>query len=339
MSADNPDPEILARKNADHAFENRLRPRRFEDFPGQEQVCRNLRVYIEAARKRGEPLDHILFSGPPGLGKTTLAGIVAAEMGVESHVTSGPALERPADLAGLLTSMKEGQILFVDEIHRLSNVVEEYLYSAMEDWAIDIVMDSGVYAKSIHLTIPRFTLVGATTREGLLTAPFRARFGILERLDYYSPEELLRILVRSAAILGVQLDGEGGRELARRCRGTPRIANRFLSRARDVAEVTGDGIVTDFIAAETLRMLGVDAGGLTEMDRRILETLVRHDGGPVGLKTLAVTVGETEDTLENVYEPFLIREGYLVKTPAGRKLAPRGWEAAGGGGKPGGLFG
>lgn len=325
MSPDEP----LSTQTTEHAFENRLRPKRFEDFPGQEQLCHNLRIYIEAAKKRGEPLDHILFSGPPGLGKTTLAGIVACEMGVESHTTSGPALERPADLAGLLTSLKEGQILFIDEIHRLSSVVEEYLYSAMEDWAIDIVMDSGLYAKSIHLTIPRFTLIGATTRDGLLTAPFRARFGILERLEYYSASELSTILNRSASILGVSLSEDGATELARRCRGTPRIANRFLSRARDVAEVKGDGVITDGVAQETLRMLGVDEYGLAEMDRRILETLVRHDGGPVGLKTLAVTVGETEDTLENVHEPYLIRQGYIVKTPAGRKLAPDGWTVCG----------
>lgn len=318
--------EAFSSENPDQAFENRLRPKQFEDFPGQERLCHNLRIYIEAAKKRHEPLDHILFSGPPGLGKTTLAGIVASEMGVESHVTSGPALERPADLAGLLSNLKEGHILFVDEIHRLSSVVEEYLYSAMEDWAIDIVLDAGMHARSYHISIPRFTLIGATTREGLLTAPFRARFGILERLDYYSPEELGRIIRRSASILKVGLTEEGAVELAGRSRGTPRVANRFLSRARDVAEVKGDGVVDQELACEALRMLGVDESGLSDMDRRVLETLARHDGGPVGLKTLAVTVGETEDTLENVYEPYLIRQGYVTKTPSGRKLAPEGWD-------------
>ncbi len=322
-------PEAMNTSRTDAAFENKLRPHAFDEFPGQDQIKSNLEIYIAAARKRGEPLDHILFSGPPGLGKTTLAGIVAHEMNTQMRTTSGPALERPADLAGLLTSMQEGDILFIDEIHRLSTVVEEYLYSAMEDWAIDIVMESGLYAKSVHLTIPRFTLIGATTREGLLSAPFRARFGILERLEYYPPEHLLAILHRSAKILGVELDEEGGMELARRCRGTPRIANRFLSRARDVADVKGDGDVTEAIAKMALKMMGVDANGLSEMDRRLLETLLRHDGGPVGLKTLAMTVGEEDDTLENVYEPFLIREGYIIKTPQGRKLAARGYDTLG----------
>ncbi len=321
--------DALNSSASDKAFENRLRPKTFDGFPGQDQIKNNLRIYIQAARKRGEPIDHILFSGPPGLGKTTLAGIVSQEMDAQMRYTSGPALERPADLAGLLTSMKEGEILFVDEIHRLGNVVEEYLYTAMEDWAIDVVMESGLYAKSIHLTIPRFTLIGATTREGLLTAPFRSRFGILERLDYYPPEHLNAIVLRSAGILGVKLTDEGAMELATRCRGTPRIANRFLARVRDVAEVKGDGTVTLEIAREGLAMLGIDANGLTEMDRRYLATLEQHQGSPVGVKTIAVTVGETEDTLENVYEPFLIREGYVNKTPQGRRLAPKGFSVLG----------
>lgn len=313
--------------NTDSAYENKLRPKEFSQFPGQTKIKENLHIYIAAAQKRKEPLDHILFSGPPGLGKTTLAGIICAEMQTEMRVTSGPALERPADLAGLLTSLEEGQILFIDEIHRLSAVVEEYLYSAMEDWAIDVVMESGLYAKSVHLTIPRFTLIGATTRAGLLTAPFRARFGIQERLDYYPPEFLAEIITRSASILGVQIDEAGSIELSRRCRGTPRIANRFLSRVRDVAEIKGNGVITEDIAKTGLEMLGIDQNGLTEMDRRYLSCLEKHAGGPVGLKTIAMSIGEEDDTLENVYEPYLIREGFVSKTSQGRKLAPRGHEA------------
>lgn len=312
----------------DVAYENQLRPKVFSDFPGQHQIKENLEIYIRAAQKRGEPLDHILFSGPPGLGKTTLAGIISSEMTTEMRVTSGPALERPADLAGLLTGLQEGEILFIDEIHRLSAVVEEYLYSAMEDWAIDVVMESGLYAKSVHLSIPRFTLIGATTRAGLLTAPFRARFGIQERLEYYSPECLTQILHRSARILNIGIDEEGALEIARRCRGTPRIANRFLSRVRDVADVKGNGTINREFACIGLAMLGVDENGLTDMDRRYIECLSRHNGGPVGLKTIAMSVGEEDDTLENVYEPYLIREGYVSKTPQGRKLAPKGQLAA-----------
>ncbi len=314
---------------SDVAYENRLRPREFSEFSGQPKIEANLEIYITAAKKRSEPLDHILFSGPPGLGKTTLAGIISAEMGTQMRTTSGPALERPADLAGLLTGLQEGEILFIDEIHRLSAVVEEYLYSAMEDWAIDVVMESGLYAKSVHLTIPRFTLIGATTREGLLSAPFRARFGIQERLDYYSPQALSGIIKRSASILKVEIEDNGANELARRCRGTPRIANRFLSRIRDVAQVKGNGVITKDIANLGLEMLGVDENGLTDMDRRYLTCLARHSGGPVGLKTIAMSVGEEDDTLENVYEPYLIREGYVSKTPQGRKLAPRGYDAIG----------
>ncbi len=312
----------------DVAYENKLRPKIFAEFPGQNQIKENLEIYISAAKKRDEPLDHILFSGPPGLGKTTLAGIICSEMATEMRVTSGPALERPADLAGLLTSLQEGEILFIDEVHRLSAVVEEYLYSAMEDWAIDVVMESGLYAKSVHLSIPRFTLIGATTRAGLLTAPFRARFGIQERLEYYSPEYLTQIIHRSASILNIKIEEEGALEIAKRCRGTPRIANRFLSRVRDVADVKGDGIITNEFASIGLAMLGVDKNGLTDMDRKYLECLFRHNGGPVGLKTIAMSIGEEDDTLENVYEPYLIREGYVSKTPQGRKLAPKGQFAA-----------
>ena len=313
----------------DPAAENLLRPRTFADFPGQDAIKRNLEVYIAAATRRGEPLDHILFSGPPGLGKTTLAGIVAAEMGAALHVSSGPALERRADLAGLLTSLSPGQALFIDEIHRLPLPVEEYLYSAMEDWALDIVMEQGLYAKSVRLPVPRFTLIGATTRDGLLSSPFRARFGILERLDYYDPATLAVILRRSAGLLGVRLDDEGADRLARHCRGTPRVANRFLARARDVAQVRGRGVVDGAMAGLALEMLRVDRHGLDEMDRRLLDTLARHDGGPVGVKTLAVSLGESEDTVENVHEPYLVREGFIAKTPQGRRLAPRGWEALG----------
>lgn len=315
--------------NPDIAFENKLRPRKFADFPGQTQIKENLQIYITAAKNRSEPLDHILFSGPPGLGKTTLAGIISTEMQTEMRVTSGPALERPADLAGLLTGLKFGEILFIDEIHRLSAVVEEYLYAAMEDWAIDVIMESGLYAKSVHLTIPRFTLIGATTREGLLTAPFRARFGIQERLDYYAPDFLSEILARSAKIMNVELTSDGAQELAQRSRGTPRIANRFLARVRDVAQVKGNGNVDREMAQIGLAMLGVDVNGLTDMDRRYLDCLYKHHGNPVGLKTIAMNIGEEDDTLENVYEPYLIREGYVSKTPQGRKLTVSGYTVIG----------
>ncbi|MBL7998915.1 MAG: Holliday junction branch migration DNA helicase RuvB [Candidatus Kapabacteria bacterium] len=297
-----------------------LRPSGFDEFTGQAKITDNLKVYISAALKRGEALDHVLFTGPPGLGKTTLSYIIAKEMGSDIKTTSGPVLEKPGDLAGLLTNLSEGDILFIDEIHRLSPVVEEYLYSAMEDFRLDIMIDSGPAARSIQLSIPKFTLVGATTRAGSLTAPLRSRFGIIQRLDYYQPRELFHIIMRSAEILGAGIEDEGAIILSQRSRGTPRIANRLLRRTRDFAEVKGDGTITNDIALLALDALEVDEYGLDEMDKRILLAIMeKFNGGPVGLNTLAVAVGEESGTIEEVYEPFLIQQGFLQRTPRGRE--------------------
>lgn len=296
-----------------------LRPPTFVEFTGQQRIVENLQIFIAAARQRNEPLDHVLLTGPPGLGKTTLSHIIAREMGAKITMTSGPVLEKPGDLAGILTSLGEGDVLFIDEIHRLTPVVEEYLYSAMEDFRLDIMIDSGPAARSVQLTIPRFTLVGATTRQGLLTAPLRSRFGINSRLDYYDATELAQVIHRSAGILGAAMDGEGAMEIARRSRGTPRIANRLLRRTRDFAEVKGKGTITKSIADLALEALDVDEYGLDEMDTRIILSIIeKFGGGPVGLSTIAVSVGEDAGTLEEVYEPFLIQQGFLQRTPRGR---------------------
>lgn len=297
-----------------------LRPSSFHDFTGQQKIVENLKIFIAAARKRGEALDHVLLTGPPGLGKTTLSYIIAQEMGSEIKTTSGPVLEKPGDLAGLLTNLEQGDILFIDEIHRLSAIVEEYLYSAMEDYRLDIMIDSGPSARSIQLTLPKFTLVGATTRAGLLTAPLRSRFGVINRLDYYSPDDLFKVVQRSAGLMNVPIDEDGAMEIARRSRGTPRIANRILRRTRDFAEIKGTGIITKAIAEMALTALEVDEFGLDEMDKRILMAIMeKFNGGPVGLNTLAVAVGEESGTLEEVYEPFLIQQGFLQRTPRGRE--------------------
>ena len=297
-----------------------LRPSSFDDFTGQAKIVDNLKVFIAAARNRGEALDHVLLTGPPGLGKTTLSHIIAHEMRAEIKTTSGPVLEKPGDLAGLLTNLKEGDILFIDEIHRLSPVIEEYLYSAMEDYVLDIMIESGPAARSVQITIPRFTLVGATTRAGLLTAPLRSRFGVVSRLDYYSHQDLYHVIVRSAQILNVPIDEDGAQEISRRSRGTPRIANRLLRRTRDFAEIKGKGIITKEIAHIALSALEVDEYGLDEMDKRILLAIIdKFNGGPVGVGTLAVAVGEEAGTLEEVYEPFLIQQGFLQRTQRGRE--------------------
>ena len=301
------------------AFDNKLRPTDFDGFVGQDKIRDRLMLAVEAAKARGESLDHVLFSGPPGLGKTTLSYILGEAMGVNVKTTSGPVITKPGDLAGLLTTLEPGDIVFVDEIHRMAKTVEEYLYSAMEDYAIDIMIDQGPNASSVRLELPRFTLVGATTRIGLIAAPLRARFGLVNRLDYYEPDKLSEIVRRSAVKLGVDIDDDGALEIARRSRGTPRIANNLLRRVRDYAQVRAGNFITGDVARESLGLLEIDPNGLDDMDRRILETIcVKFSGGPVGLSTIAVSVGEESDTIEEAYEPFLIMEGYLERTPKGR---------------------
>lgn len=307
--------------SAEREFENALRPLRFDDFSGQQKVVDNLEVFVEAAKYRGEPLDHTLLHGPPGLGKTTLSNIIANELGVGFKATSGPVLDKPGDLAGILTSLEPRDVLFIDEIHRLQPVVEEYLYSAMEDYRIDIMIDKGPSARSIQLDLNPFTLIGATTRSGMLTAPLRARFGINLHLEYYDPATLQRIIRRSAAILKVPIDEEASAEIARRSRGTPRIANGLLRRVRDFAQVKGNGRITTDIARMALTALNIDQYGLDETDNKILLTIIdKFRGGPVGLSTIATAIGEDAGTIEDVYEPFLIMEGFIKRTPRGRMV-------------------
>ena len=315
---------------AENEFENALRPPKFDDFSGQNKVVENLRVFVEAAKYRGEPLDHTLLHGPPGLGKTTLSNIIANELGVGFKITSGPVLDKPGDLAGILTSLEPNDVLFIDEIHRLSPVVEEYLYSAMEDYRIDIMIDKGPSARSIQIDLNPFTLVGATTRSGLLTAPLRARFGINLHLEYYDPDTLSRIIKRSARLLKVPIDDDAAIEIARRSRGTPRICNALLRRVRDFAQVKGNGTIDHTIAKSSLQSLNIDKYGLDEIDNKILLTIIdKFRGGPVGVSTIATAIGEDAGTLEEVYEPYLIMEGFIKRTPRGRMATELAYEHLG----------
>jgi len=314
----------------DSEFEVSLRPPEFSEFIGQQKVKDRLLLMLEAAKGRGDVLDHVLLSGPPGLGKTTLANLLSKEAGTKLHTTSGPQIEKAGDLAGILTNIQKGDILFIDEIHRLHPAIEEYLYPAMEDFRLDIIIDSGPSARSIQINLPRFTLVGATTRSGMLTAPLRSRFGLINRLDYYGHEELSSIIERSAGLLSVPIETEGALEVASRARGTPRVANALLRWVRDYAQVRGSGTITREVADAALGMIEIDSQGLDEMDKRLLEVIIyKFDGGPVGLNSLAVAVGEDAATIEEVHEPFLIMEGYLMRTPRGRQALPAAYEKIG----------